>query len=421
MSWIEKYRAHPYTILFITSFGLFVEELLYGMVAPLASESPVHVCDEHVISTLYGAYALGLIIATPILGIVTERTGRRKPMILGGLLLSASAVLFYFGLNQPMLFAARLLQGAGAACTWTAGLALIAGYFVKDRVRAMGWAMLGATTGSIVGPLVGGELFEKGGYAAPFYFAFVLLAIDVALRFAIPTTVRTALKPWKETFSELGGIITDKSVLSAAFAVALAAAAWALMEPLFPMHVIRIGNATPTVIGLLFTVSNLLYALLAPVVPFVSDRIGVRQTTVVGLVMTAIVLPSLAITPNIVMAGIVLCLVTIGYAFTINPTSAELGDAVDRRGSASYAVAYAVYNLAYSFGMIAVDSYVQFVTDGDHKLPLVEILLIVSGLFVLCVPLFLVKPSATATTEAATEEPTTATASDAIQGENKTT
>lgn len=102
-------------------------------------------------------------------------------------------------------------------------------------------------------------------------------------------------------------------------------------------------------------------------------------------------MPLLALTPNLTLATVVLCLITVGYAFTMNPTSAELGDAVDRRGSTSYAIAYAVSNLSYSLGMIAVDAYVEFVTDSAHKLQLLHILSITSGLFFLCVPLFLIK------------------------------
>ncbi len=381
-------------VLFVCSFALFQEEFLYGMICPLTPEAPAHISDEHIISTLYGAYAMGLLIATPILGVVTDRIGRRKPMVLGVILLGISAVMFGIGTSRELMFAGRIVQGAGAACTWTAGMALVAKYCVKNRVRAMGFAMLGATTGSIVGPFVGGEIFDKFGYQVPFYVAYALIAVDALLRivFTPATTNPQAQPPWSSTFAELGGIITDKSVLSAAFAVALAAASWALMEPLFPMHAIRIANASPSVVGGIFTASNFLYAFLAPMVGFVSDRIGVRSTTALGLGMTAVVLPLLALTPNLFWAGTVLCLITISYAFTINPTSAELGDAVDRRGSTSYAVAYAVYNLSYSLGMIGVDTYIEFVTDSAHHLQLLHILLIVSVLFVVCLPLFLVQP-----------------------------
>lgn len=394
MSWVEKLRSNPWMVLFVCCFALFQEEFLYNMVCPLTPEAPAHIKDEHMISTLYGAYGIGMFIATPILGIVTDRLGRRNPMIIGALLLGVSTILFAIGTSTEILFAGRILQGAGAACTWTAGLALVAKYCVKNRVQAMGYAMIGATTGSIAGPVVGGEFFDRFGYLAPFWFALALCAIDIALRitFTPHTTNPAKQPPWSHTFRELGGIVTDKSVLSAGFAVALAAASWALMEPLFPMHAIRIANATPATVGSLFTTSNIIYALMAPVVGFVSDRIGVRITTALGLGLTAVFMPLLALTPNLFLAGTVLCLVTIAYAFTINPTSAELGDAVDRRGSTSYAVAYAIYNLAYAIGIICVDTYVQFVTDTSHHLQLLHILLIVSGLFLICLPMFLFKP-----------------------------
>ena len=44
-----------------------------------------------------------------------------------------------------------------------------------------------------------------------------------------------------------------------------------------------------------------------------------------------------------------------GFAFTLNPASAELGNAVDRRGLSCYAAVYAVYNIAYSVGMMATN------------------------------------------------------------------
>jgi MFS family permease len=82
-------------------------------------------------------------VGLPILTlIITDRLGRRNPMILGAILPAISAVLFWLGVSKEMLFVARILQGTGAACTWTAGLALVAGYFVTGRVRAMGIAMI---------------------------------------------------------------------------------------------------------------------------------------------------------------------------------------------------------------------------------------------------------------------------------------
>jgi len=393
MTSIQKLRSSPQMILFVVSFALCVEEILYGAVVPLTPMSPAHISDEHMVSTLYGAYAIGLIISAPILALITDRIGRRQPMIVGVMLLIAATILFMVGNTHEMVIASRMLQGAGAACTWTAGMALVAEYHVKHRVNAMSIALLGGTIGSVAGPLIGGELCDLYGYGPPFYLMLFLLAIDAFFRFVFISKHQVAKVKgnWGSTFKELGGVITDRAVLSGAFAVALAAAGWAMMEPLFPMHVIHIANATPSTVGMLFTFSNLIYAFMPPAVTFVSERIGVRNTTVLGLAVTAVSMPLLALTPNLVLATVVLSMITLGYAFTMNPTQAELGDAVDRRGSTSYAIAYAVSNLSYSLGMLAVDAYVEFLTDAAHKLDLFYILAIVSVLYMLCIPLFLVK------------------------------
>ena len=390
MSWINKISSSP-VILLVCSYALFVEELIYGMVAPLTTESPAHIKDEHTVSMLYGTYALGLIIATPILGIITDRIGRRQPMVIGSICLLVSSICFCIGTSSLLFYIGRVFEGIGAACIWTAGLALVAEYHSKDRVRAMGFAMLGATVGTVIGPAVGGEIGDMLGYRIPYYIAIAMLLVGfVFIILWIPKS--KDLLPnvtWNQTFSELWGIVSDKSVLTAALAVALASAGWSLMEPLFPVHAIRIAQASAATIGMVFTASNLLYAFLAPMVSFVSDRLGIRQTAALGLVLTALFMPLLALSPTLFQAGAVLCLLSVSYAFTINPTSAELGNAVDRRGSKSYAVAYAVYNLAYSVGMIFIDFYLEFVTDEAHKLELLHILLLMSFLFLLCVPFFL--------------------------------
>lgn len=424
MSWINKISSSP-AILLVCSYALFVEEVIYGMVAPLTPESPAQISDEHTVSMLYGTYALGLLISTPILGLITDRMGRRQPMVIGSVCLLIASICFCIGLDSTWFFVGRVFEGIGAACSWTAGMALVAEYHLKDRVKAMGIAMLGATIGTIMGPAVGGELGDLFGYRVPYYITIVMLVVNfILVTVWIPKSKDLIPNAsWQKTFSEMRGIVTDKSVLTAAFAVALASASWSLMEPLFPMHAIRIAQASAATIGVIFTASNLLYAFLAPLVGFVSDHFGVRQTAAIGLVMTALFMPLLALSPTLFQAGAVLCLLSVSYAFTINPTSAELGNAVDRRGSKSYAVAYAVYNLAYSIGMIFVDFYLEFVTDEAHKLELIHILLLMSFLFLLCVPFFLkhkhgrqgantnLNSNAAAGTDAAASEKTDATTS----------
>ena len=76
------------------------------------------------------------------------------------------------------------------------------------------------------------------------------------------------------------------------------------------------------------------------------------------------------------------------FAFTLNPTSAELGNAVDRRGMSCYAAVYAVYNIAYSVGMMATNA---LATAAAAWLGYAQILTAAGIALLICVPLLLLK------------------------------
>jgi hypothetical protein len=88
------------------------------------------------------------------------------------------------------------------------------------------------------------------------------------------------------------------------------------------------------------------------------------------------------------------------YAFALNPTSAELGNAVDRLGMDCYAMAYAVYNIAYSVGMIGSD---VFAAEFVPHMSLPASLLCMSAVYVVCVPFFFIKGKDGSTTVESSE------------------
>src|SRR5213078_1460628 len=122
--------------------------------------------------------------------------------------------------GHAMLFAARALQGAAGGMTWTAGLALLAAAFPAGRRgRALGTAMAGMSLGALVGPPVGGVLFDWGGPRLPFlaaaaWTALMLAALAMARLPAHPPRavngpVRTAWRGYLRT----GGVVVIGSAL----------------------------------------------------------------------------------------------------------------------------------------------------------------------------------------------------------------
>src|SRR5262249_226348 len=153
---------------------------------------------------------------------------------------------------------ARVCQGGASAATWTAGLALVAETYPMRRVEMMGYSLVGSTAGSIIGPSLGGVLFEWGGVSLPFLVTAVLGAVDAAMRISLLPSDRAS----GQASIPLRPLLTDRAILVPALAVALAAFGWGIIEPLFPERLAKFG-ATPSAVGVIFAVSTVLYGLSA--------------------------------------------------------------------------------------------------------------------------------------------------------------
>ncbi len=369
----------------VVAFALFMDYLIYGLLIPLTPYSPAHATSGEELGMLYGSYSVGVLVATPLFGWLGDRVGYRR-LIIGGVALSAAAlVLFRFAPQFELLLLARLFQGAASAASWTAGLALIAEHYPERRVEMMGLALMGSTAGSLLGPIMGGLLYEFGGYALPFAVTGALVAVDAGL--CLLLLPRPRARP--AASSSVWPLLFDRSVVVAATAVGLAAIGWGIIEPLLPPQLVRSG-VPPWVIGLIFTIGSIAYGLSAPLVSWVSNRVPIRVLIAGGTAAMAISLPLLSLYRGAVAAGIGLSLVSVCYAFMLNPTSAELGDAVDRRGMTCYAAVYAIYNIAYAVGQMAASS---FASAASGSLSFFQVLLCVSGALILFMPLLLLRPS----------------------------
>jgi len=368
----------------VVAYALFVDYLIYGKLVPLTPYSPAHATSEKEIGLLYSSYAVGVLFATPLFGYLGDRIGCRRPMIYGVILLAVSLALFCFAPAFYLLLIARLLQGAASAASWTAGLALIAEHYPEKRVEMMGLALMGSTAGSLLGPLIGGSLYDVGGYTLPFAVTGVLVAIDFGLcAFLLPHEPGAR----REAIPNLRLLLFDKSVLVAAAAVALAAIGWGIIEPLLPAQLAR-SDVSPSAIGLIFTAGAIAYGLSAPVVAWVSNRMPIRRLIAGGTAAMAIALPFLSLYEGAVPAAIGLCAVSVCYAFMLNPTSAELGNAVDRRGLSCYAAVYAIYNIAYAVGQMMASG---FASAASARLSFFAVLLCVSGALIVFIPVLMLR------------------------------
>jgi DHA1 family solute carrier family 18 vesicular amine transporter 1/2 len=331
-------------------FAMFSDAFLYGVIIPLTSHSHVGVIPEGDLSLLYGGYAVGVLLFTPFVGFIADRIGKKGPLITGTLIQMLAILVFAFAPSFWILFLARVLQGGAAAATWTAGLAVVAENYKEDRVQKMGLSMVGYTAGGLAGPVLGGALYDLGGYYAPLALVGFVAMIDLVLRM----TLLPRDKPHVPSHAMLL-LLKNRAVIVSGVVVALIAGGWGIVEPHFPPYLEKAFNANTSIVGLIFTATGVAYGLVTVPVQRMTERRGLRDTIGFGLLLMAVMLPLMVITPNLILSAVFVCLVSVAFAFSLNPTLAELGDAVDRVAPGAYASVYVVFNIAYSLGMIGGD------------------------------------------------------------------
>lgn len=363
----------------VIAFSFFLDYFLYGMLFPLAAYFPAGRRDERYLALLYGVYAISVLLVTPVFGYLGDRIGARPTMLCGAALAVCAISLLGLAPNLWLLLLGKFCQGAASAALWTSGLAMIATNYVENRVEMLGYAFTGGTFGSVIGPIAGGFLYHAGGYRLPFLITgvgFIIAAALIVLFVPASGTRRNGPIDFR-------ALLLSRSLVVPAVAVTLAAFSVGLIEPLLPVRLARYG-ATSMAIGLVFTVSTLVYGLSAPLVGRVSERMAITKVIVLGTVAMAVTLPLLALFKGAILACVTLSLINISYAFMLNPASAELGNVVDRSEMSCYSAVYALYNIFYSIGMLATAT---LASAAARLLNFWGVLLCASVILLLFVPL----------------------------------
>ncbi|WP_068614700.1 MFS transporter [Paenibacillus tuaregi] len=345
------FRTQQKSALLVVGLAIFLDMLIYGLVVPILPKYAASLgVSQSEIGLLFGSYALVLFIATPIFGALSDRIGRRGPMLWGLLGLAASTLIFAFAENFGMLITARALQGLAAAVTWTSGLAILADlYPSEERGKAMGLALSGQAAGMLLGPALGGWLYQLGGYKLPFFLAAGLAIVDGLLRLFL---LRDLPERKSSDFVSPFGMLRNRKIMLIAGVIIIGAAVPSVLEPTLPLHLQEKFKAEPGYIGMLFIIPTLAYGVATPLIGALSSKMGNIKTLLIGLVMVSISLPLAALPNSIWIQAAALALLGVSMGIVLAPCLPELADISEQSGQASYGTTFAIYNTAYSIGMM---------------------------------------------------------------------
>ncbi|KAF9209561.1 hypothetical protein BGZ49_003346 [Haplosporangium sp. Z 27] len=390
----KTFRSSPQFLSFTIGLAFFVDLLCYGIIMPL---TPFIIENLGLKSTANGAliacYAIGLLISSPIVGVISDKiVNRRIPMLVGLVALMLSMVLFMEALNHFwLLLIARFCAGLAGGTMMTLGFALLSDTYPANQLGVqMGKVMIGHTLGIMAGPPLGGILQDHLGVKAPYVFCLILIAIDLCARLLIIEPRSEKIKAIKEferqmeqarqeqqkpedTNSSLGetltcpstpkkpaklstikSLLTNKRLATALLVSFLDAFLVAAIEPVLPIYLQKRFNLSETLIGIVFLALSI-PTIVSPVAGWISDKHGGKIMSIIAIGLCAVFVILLGLSHNPLWAIIIL-LVLIGTtcAFYITPVLGEITAVVRVTGDGDgFARAFAMFNMCFSLGMVA--------------------------------------------------------------------
>ncbi|NDP48238.1 MAG: DHA2 family efflux MFS transporter permease subunit [Sulfuriferula multivorans] len=132
------------------------------------------------------SYVLSLAVCIPVSGWLADRFGTRRVFSIAIALFTLASMLCGLALNAPMLVAARILQGMGAAMMMSVGrLSIIRTFPKSELLRAMNFVIIPALIGPLLGPTVGGLIVHWFSWRYIFFINVPvgLLALLLAHRY----------------------------------------------------------------------------------------------------------------------------------------------------------------------------------------------------------------------------------------------
>ncbi len=192
----------------LSAFG----PLCLDMYLPALPDLPVSLHSTAAAAQLsLTACIVGLAVGQLIAGPLSDRVGRRVPLLFGVALFTLASAVCALVTSMPALVAMRLLQGAAGAAGIVIGRAVVADLFA-GRAAAAYFSSMAAINGlaPILAPVIGGQIVRFGTWRTVFW---VLAGVGIALWLLTFAVVRESLPPQRRVRHGIGGVFRSLAVV----------------------------------------------------------------------------------------------------------------------------------------------------------------------------------------------------------------
>lgn len=286
------------------------------------------------IGAIFGCYALFELLASLVFGKYLVQIGA-KFMFIAGMFISGGVTILFGVLDQlpegpifiVMCFLVRIVDAIGFGAAITASSSILAKAFPNNVATVLGSLEVFSGLGLIVGPPLGGFLYQSFGYEMPFILLGCLVLLMIPLNLCILPSYesdRGEHSFWK--------LVTLPKVGLIACVIIAFSSCFGFLDPILSLFVLEKFNLPAGYVGLVFLGLALSYTISSPLFGLFSDRMpNLRKWFLVfGNLITAVCYMLLGPVPILHIKSqlwlLVLVLVINGFSagMSIIPTFPEM-------------------------------------------------------------------------------------------------
>lgn len=286
-------------------------------------------------------------------GLISDRLGRRAPLLGGMILLAGSSFLLYWSSSPLEMAAIYLLFGVGMSAFSPTLMSYVADITPPEVLgQAYGWYTMALYGGITLGPAVGGFLSTALGLRPVFLVSGGLIfAMFFVVLFFLPAhpVQHSAVGTSSAILPALKSLMGNRPLIACLVATTGGCVGFGMFVTFMPLYIRSLGMNTGAV-GFVFATQALANAMSRLPSGKLCDRVKDRSTLVVaGLALFSLALAAFGLCSSLLslMAAAALMGISMGTAFTV--ICAIIADVVPRQ---MRGLAMGCYNTSVYAGMM---------------------------------------------------------------------
>jgi MFS family permease len=321
-----------YYLSLIGFFAIFSTTISKSPVLPLYINA---LGGKEIIIGLISAFSplAGILFSFPV-GILSDRIGRKKLLVISGAIFVISPLL-YLMVNSPVwLIPIRFFHGCATAILGPVASAVIVSAYSKSKGEKLGIYSSSTLIGRTLAPMLGGFIISYfanpaipiQSYKYVYIAAFILsIPVFILILFIRDEKRKSGTVTKNDFYLDLKYFFMNKKLFSTAIVEMATYFAYGAFETYLPLYLIRF-NIPAYQIGLIFSIQILSIALSKPLFGKIADKIDKRKQIMGGILLLGIAMGVIGFFQSIISVIILGILFGLGLSFSTIATSTYVAE-----------------------------------------------------------------------------------------------